>query len=919
MNPDTAALINHLKQRYVNNASYTHVSLIYPKGKFYLNRDQEEEFWDLYLESFSTNNTEFNFGIAERPLHAMPIIADLDIKIDEDEVDDYDEHLYTKEQVEFVIKTYQSVIRSVVDNCRDSNLTCVLLEKPIYKVKSGETTYLKNGFHLHFPNCFIDIKDMQIHILPRVREIVEKAEIFESIGFDVEQYKDILDDCCGRNPWLIYGSKKSIELEPYKITKIYNSNFEEITLKELFLSFNLKDTKGNSITIEDNNYEYYIPKLLSINPSHRDQQEIKEGLVNPLKEKIRNKKRREFKEVSTEKALQIARELLPMLSISRSTNRNDWMGIGWILNNISEGSEEGLNLWLEFSQRDLEKYDEDFCIHEWDNMAKGDLGIGTLKYYAKQDDPIAYSDFVKKHSKKHIKDSLDGSHNAIAKLLKTHYGDLFKCASMKGTGEWYEFKEHTFNLIEDAVSIRKILSQEITQLFKDELSIVEEEFKGAEKAEQVKLNFVKKQYQSVIKNLGSAPFKNNIIKEAREVFYDRKFKEKLNADPYIIAFENGVYDLKKNIFRSGRPDDYVSKKMPIDYINFEKSDDRVQEIYDFFLKVFPDNSVRKYFLDVTCECFVGGNFAKIGLLWTGEGDNAKSVTQTFFEKMFGPYAVKLNSAVLTKGKAAGGSANADLARTGDGVRWVVAEELDKDEVINNGLYKHLTGSDSYFARDLFESGKGLREIIPMYLLTIICNKLPRFKDYDIATFNRTRVIPFESTFCRPDNPAPFTWEEQLRQKRFPMDTEFSNKIPKLLPAFAWVLLEHRRNKKHDEIKSPPPPKVLAATEMYKKQNDIYRQFIEESITEDKNSSISLSELYSVFKDWFRESFPSQTLPVKNDIKDYFIRKWGEQDKKKWRGYKIYQDTNSIEEIEDMEDMEDMEGSETKNNTSGSPL
>ena len=39
-----------------------------------------------------------------------------------------------------------------------------------------------------------------------------------------------------------------------------------------------------------------------------------------------------------------------------------------------------------------------------------------------------------------------------------------------------------------------------------------------------------------------------------------------------------------------------------------------------------------------------------------------------------------------------------------------------------------------------------------------------------------------------------------------------------------------------------PEKVLAATEMYKKQNDNYRQFIDENITEDDSKNISSNEL-----------------------------------------------------------------------------
>ena len=34
-------------------------------------------------------------------------------------------------------------------------------------------------------------------------------------------------------------------------------------------------------------------------------------------------------------------------------------------------------------------------------------------------------------------------------------------------------------------------------------------------------------------------------------------------------------------------------------------------------------------------------------LWTGEGDNGKSITQTFFEKMLGELAIKFNTQYFT--------------------------------------------------------------------------------------------------------------------------------------------------------------------------------------------------------------------------------------------------------------------------------
>ena len=223
-------------------------------------------------------------------------------------------------------------------------------------------------------------------------------------------------------------------------------------------------------------------------------------------------------------------------------------------------------------------------------------------------------------------------------------------------------------------------------------------------------------------------------------------------------------------------------------------------------------------------------------------------------------------------------------RAGGGVRWAVLEEPDADEMINAGIFKHLSGNDSFYARDLFEKGKDGREITPMFKLAFICNKLPRIKASDKAVWNRVRVIPFEATFCRPDNPAPETYEEQLKQKRFPMDKQFSKKIPGLVEAFAWILLEHR--KKLALTGRFEPEKVRAATEIYRRQNDIYRQFTEECIMEDAKKSLSLAELYNMFKEWFKDSLPGHSVPVKNEVEEYFTKIWGNPEcGKKWCGYR----------------------------------
>ena len=520
-------------------------------------------------------------------------------------------------------------------------------------------------------------------------------------------------------------------------------------------------------------------------------------------------------------------------------------------------------------------------------MIKKDLTLGTLRHYASIDNPQEYKKFKEEQIEKHIISSLDGSHNDIAKALYADYSEQFVCSSVSNK-TWYQFVNHKWEQIEEGTNLREKISGKIVDRYYECIKKLYDQMRdcGQDKGKEGMIQARIKQVQKMINSLKSSPFKNNVMRECVEVFYDPRFKEKLDADPYLIAFKNGVYDLKLNIFRSGRPEDFLSKCMPINYVEYSEDDEKVQDMYTFLEQVFPDKSIRKYFLDISSDIFVGGNHEKIVVFWTGEGDNGKSVTQNFFEKMLGlgKLAIKLNTNVITGKKPGSGGTMADLARAGGGVRLAVLEEPDPEEMINAGIFKHLSGNDSFFARDLFEKGKDTTEITPLFKLFFICNKLPRIRAADKAVWNRVRVIPFESVFCKGDNPAPESYEEQLRQKRFPMDKQFGKKIPTLVEAFAWILLNHRI-----KIANEPriePKKVREATEIYQRQNDIYRQFMEETIIEDKNKVMSLIELYNLFKDWYKESLPNHNVPVKNEVEEYFIKIWGIPEAgKKWKGYR----------------------------------
>jgi P4 family phage/plasmid primase-like protien len=901
-----------LKKHYaVSNAKGTHVSMVHPKGNFRLSNKDICKLWDMFC--CMSDAERAGLGVAEVSDDFMPILADVDLKINEEELSDdmlggegkvnHDNlsradyptrYLYTIEEVEALIGIYQSIIKEIVDNCSDKMLTCVLLEKPMYKKVSGDTTYVKNGFHLHFPYVFLRKSDQSVHLIPRIHEKVAEANLFGHMGLSDPSV--VIDNAILKNPWLMYGCKKEgVNMAPYKVTEVYDCDLHICDLEETFENYRIYDINEDEIPVKGSVLNL-LPRILSIVPCNRKTATLKMNLVAPffaraaaaptvlLNEPV------EFAELDTDKNMATAKDLLPMLSTRRSVDYNLWMQIGFILYNVSGGTRDGYNLWDEFSRRGGDSYDETGCIHRWQGMKRRlTPGIGSLIYYAKQDSPQAHAEYQNNIMKAKVSDSINtgGAHNDIAKMLYDRYNMEFKCASVSNK-KWYQFRNHIWEEIEEGTFLRaKISSKDgILGSFMEEIKR-NKELCGAEPDKAVQKTYECRidGLEKIANNLKSAPNKNNIMREAVEVFYDRNFEKKLDQNKYMVAFQNGVYNLKTHHFRPGRPEDYVSTAVPINYndeLNFDH--ESVQNVLTFLEQVFPDKSVRRYFMDVYADIFVGGNSRKIVLFWTGDGDNGKSVTQKLLEKMLGPLAIKFETTLLSGKKVNLGGASPELARAGPPVRHAVLEEPNKAEQLNCGVLKKLSGSDSYFARDLFQKGKGLCEIDPFFTLTFICNALPGLRDSDKATWNRIRVIPFESTFVKPGFPCPESYEEQLKEKRFPMDQKFEDKIPGMLEGLAWVLLNHRKT----TTPIPDPEKVKEATRVYQKQNDKFEQFANEMIEKDPDSIVTANEVWDEFRDWHKMNFPSAVFGLSmQEFTKHYEKVWGVPDNdKRYTGIRI---------------------------------
>ncbi len=412
------------------------------------------------------------------------------------------------------------------------------------------------------------------------------------------------------------------------------------------------------------------------------------------------------------------------------------------------------------------------------------------------------------------------------------------------------------------------------------------EYKSA-RAEIYK-TYVKPYEETIQKFLETSSSIDNVVKEAKQEFYDKLFRVNMNANTQLFLFNNGVFDLENMIFREGRPDDYITMNTDVCQINYKKYDlessEEIKEIEKYFEQVLVDTEKRNFFLTLIASCLEGQNINNIFPILTGNGSNAKTLTLGFIEQTFGMYAGKLNCAFLTQKRNRSNSASPEYHGIID-CRIVSSEESDTTDELNTAIIKDITGNGKVTSRTLYQSK--MTSKIPQFTPFLICNELPNIKSNDGGTWRRIVVIPFDSKFV--DDPQDPKWSHL--ENVFKVDRNLKLKMDSWHEPFVYMLI-HKYYKLYKENGKNliPPECVKAYTNKYKDDNDLFQPFIEIYIdtTGCRNDCIKIRDLYQRVLVWFRENFQGEKEPSQAIVKKYFESKFGPYDiTKGWTGKKIF--------------------------------
>lgn len=870
------------KHKTIPEKSFTHTALGHPPHSYpgsYCIEDKELSlFHNLYNKAvFEESNPAY---LTEKHKDVSPILIDLDFRHSNTLTD----RQYTEPFIAKFLECYIEEIKKYMPSLDDTRLNAFVLEKVKPNFQGGGPQKFKDGIHIIFPYI---ITEPKIQYLMRYNTITNPnvLALFETINV-VNDAADIFDIAViEKNNWQIYGSCKPNH-EAYKVTKIYNYNDSIIepiqnnfTDKEILKILSIRHIKESHV-INNNMYTANIEDDYGSVPK---QQQIKKS------KKVVNKKRNspiKKNHLDSEDELIFVKSIIKILSNKRADDYNLWIRLGWCLHNIDYNL---LNDWIQISKKS-DKFVDGECHKEWYNMDNNGLGLGTLYLWAKEDNMIKYNELCSKNLRKCMLDSLSLEPNDVAKVVYNLYKNEFVCFSAK-RNLWYQFKNHRWNEIDDAVELKKRLSSEVIgeydaldRYLSDQISNLSDEDDKENRRRK------KETISKIIKSLKRTSFKKNIIQECNELFHNPKFEEKLDTNLNLIGFENGIYDLGQEEFRDGLPEDYVSYSTKINYYDHDLDDEEIIQVNEFMSQVLPKKNVREYVLTLLGSFIWGRTLNEKFHIWTGCGGNGKSKLIELFEYCFGDYCVKLPVKLLTESRGRAEGPNPTLVRT-RGKRFACLQEPDKYEEINVGLMKELTGGDTIIARAL---NKDPIEFKPQFKMVMTCNDLPRVSSNDRGTWRRISVVDFPSKFVdEPDPDEPY---------EFKIDDELDLKLKQWPEAFMFILIQYFKKYKKNGIKEPT--EVKRNTEDYQFDSDMFISFFNERLVEVNNADsggIKLDDIYFMYQDWYKQANGQNAkCPSRKDLNDNMIKKYGKKksNSKTWFGLAFSEITSNNDIIID---------------------
>lgn len=533
--------------------------------------------------------------------------------------------------------------------------------------------------------------------------------------------------------------------------------------------------------------------------------------------------------------------LMDCLSDERADDYSDWLNVGFCLYNINPNT---LDLWIAFSKKS-DKYKEGECEKLWNTMSKKGVSIGSLKYWAKLDNPEQYKKVINESLENIINDVIgsDGSHFDIACFTAKLMTDKVVYDGKMNMWFYVDEKTNIWECDKEGIIIIKILAVDVCRVF------METSDKYAKKAFDCD-STLKDMYEekskkciSIAKQLKNSSYQDSVKKCCKCTFMKKDFFEKfIDKKEGLFACNNLVIDLDEKIFRPIEPTDYIMTTTGYDWCH-DVEQNITDEIMDNLKTILPDKAVLCYLLDILSSRLYGKNLLQLFFIWTGVGSNGKGVIGNLLDITFGKYFGKIGADTITKATKNANSTS-EFSRVSQ-ARIVLTEEPDEGDKLQVSVLKEHSGDSKIRTRGLFQESY---EYTPQYALIINCNEIPELSKVDgnNAIKRRLRVIHFPTKFCENPSKPNEKLGDPLLNEKLKNDIRYRQAFLKILVDI-WF-------KKDLKKKIDTPHAILDNSKKYIDDCNYVKRFLEEgykfSKYDDKtnpDAKITSSFLYNDFR------------------------------------------------------------------------
>ena len=305
--------------------------------------------------------------------------------------------------------------------------------------------------------------------------------------------------------------------------------------------------------------------------------------------------------------------------------------------------------------------------------------------------------------------------------------------------------------------------------------------------------------------------------------------ELLDADPWLLAVQNGIIDLKKGQFRAGRREDFITKQAGVSY----EPNARCPEWRKFLNTITEhnkdaanDKKLPDYFQRVIGYTLTGSVEEEVVFVLYGIGKNGKSTFRQTIHSLLGDYALASDASLLMERKNPGG-ATEEIARL-KGRRLIAVNETNENEQLQEARLKFITSHDTITARNLYGH---FFDFFPTHKTFLTTNHKPIVRGTDEGIWRRIHLLPF--TVIIPENLI----QRDFRERRL---------MPELPGILNWAL-EGLTVYLKDGLS--PPAVVRAATDEYRQDMDVVGQWLEERCVRDPTANTPTTIAYNNYKFW----------------------------------------------------------------------